>query len=106
MLKHLLSVLAVWTLIVGCCFALSATSVPTSQADVTTQAVRTLPDTAAAPPEIRSDRRVEQEMMAFERHARVDMILYKGHFGQAEWAEMHLRTHLNAVALAVKGPGK
>ena len=106
MLKRLLTGLALWTLIVGCVLALSETSVPASQADVSTQAVSTVSDTLPAAPEIQSAPPLDQQMMAFERHARVDMILYEGRFGQGDLAGMHLRNDLHAIALALNAPGK
>ena len=106
MLKRLLTGLALWTLIVGGGLALSEKSVPASQADVTTQAVRTVPDTLPSAPDMQSAPPLDQQIMAFERHARVDMILYTGRFGQGDLAGMQLRNDLPAIALALKAPGK
>jgi hypothetical protein len=100
--KRLLSRLAISTLVVGGGLALGNTSVPASQ-DMTAQALPAVPDTPLATPQIRPDRSVGLQMLAFEHNAQVNMLLYTGRFGQGDWAPT--RNQVNAIALAVKaGP--
>lgn len=94
--RRLLSILAIWTLVVGCCFAFGET--PASKNG--TQAVTPVPGTPAVPPRIRPDASIAQQMLGFEHHARTNMILYTGRFGQSEFAATH--TQLNAIALSLK----
>jgi hypothetical protein len=97
--KRVMAGLAIWTLIVGCCFALSESRVATSQ-EVTTQAPITQ---APSPPPLEPEWTAGQHMQAFERHARFNMILYSGRFGQGDLAAT--RKELQAIALDVKSSG-
>jgi hypothetical protein len=87
MLKYSLSGLAIWTFVVCACIA-------SSEAPYAAPAIH---PPAPAPP---ADATIELQMLAFERHARVDMILYGGRFGQLDRAQM--RRELNAIAMSVK----
>ena len=98
MLNRLLAGLAIWTLLGGCCFALSELSARASQG-VATPAVSAAPDTHRTTPRNQPDPTVDQEMRERQHHARVNMILYTGRFGDGELATT--ARQLDAIALKV-----
>jgi len=99
-LNRLLAALVISTLIVGCCFALSERSLAASQ-DMSAHAAFDAPPT---PPRGREPTPVDLQMRAREHHARVNMILYTGRFGDGERAAT--RGQLDAIALTVKTAAK
>jgi hypothetical protein len=98
MFTRLLSGLAIWAFTVGGSFAWSETSGPASQkvsANTVLGAAGTRSGTLRTQPESAVDR----QMLALERRARVDMLLYPGQFGRGEWAST---AHpLGAIALSL-----
>ena len=90
-----------WTLIVGCGVAVTGTWVLASQ-DATTRPAAEAPETPPALPP--ADPSVDREMAAFERRARVDMILYTGRFGRTDLAAA--RNQLEAIAVTLKTGSK
>jgi hypothetical protein len=94
MLKHLLSVAAIWTVVVAC-FAFSDAPVSGTSGIATPSAsVARFP---RATPHMPLDLSVDLQMQALERRARVEMLLYTGSFGQH--AE---NTQLPAVAFNLR----
>ena len=93
--RPLLFALAISTIVVGGGFVLS--TAPTRAAQhVTTESSATSPVPAHILPHVRPDPFADHAMRHLERHARVDMILYRGKFGQP--VQGH---RLDAVAVAV-----
>lgn len=99
MLKRFLSRLAIGMVVVACGVVLSEKAVPASQ-DVTTPTLPDVRDTSVVRTPVPTDVSVDRQMQAFEHHARVNMILYTGRFGQSELATTG--NQLNAIALSLK----
>ena len=101
MFTRLGSGFVLWTLIVGCGVMVTGTWVLASQ-DATP---RTAAEASEAPsPLPPADPSVDRAMHAFERRARVDMILYTGRFGGTDLAAT--RRELEAIALTLKTGSK
>ena len=77
MFKDVLSGLGFWTLIAGCCWIFSEASVPASQ-HLRSPLRSAVADNRPIHPQAATDFPVDRQMMAFERHARVNMLLYAG----------------------------
>lgn len=98
--RRLLLGLAGWTLVAGYVCASGEAPLPSSQ-NVTSQTVRPMGDGPHTSPSVPPEAPVDRQMQGFERHARVDMILYTGRFGQGDLA---IRAQqLEVVALTLKG---
>lgn len=97
MRMRLRSWLAICSVFMGCCAALSAASMSVSQ-DVR----QARPAEHAPPSRVPStplDSSIDGQMRSFGRHARVNMILYTGSVGPREIAAAQGR--LNAVAMTL-----
>jgi hypothetical protein len=73
MRNRLISGLAVWALIMGCCLVFAERRAPAAQLPAA-PAVGATADAPSSSPQFQ-DRTVEQEMLALGHHARVDMLL-------------------------------
>ncbi len=95
--------LVIWTLVAGCGAAIMGTWVGAAQ-DVNTQAVAAAPEAPTPTPVPVADASVDRQMLAFEHHAQVNMILYAGRFGQSDRAVTSRQ--LPSIALILKTGGK
>ena len=103
MTNRLVSGLAIWALIVGCCLASNDKPTPVARSE-STQLSQPMPAKAPMHPRPEAGAPVNREMQGFAHHARVNMILYPGQFGQRDSAGA--RRELDAVALALKSAGR
>lgn len=85
MLRRLVSGPAVGTLVLGYCLAVSAASPPSSQ-NVTSQPGGPMPAKPPASSTSRLDPPAGHQMLAIERHAKINMILYTGRFDRRDFA--------------------
>jgi hypothetical protein len=94
--RHVLSVLALWTFVVGACAAFGSTE-GASRAPQPQAGAGPVPGRVQPAPWVPSEPPIDQRMRQLDRHARFGMILYKGRIGDAERAAAE--TRLDAVAL-------
>jgi hypothetical protein len=91
MWKQAIAAVAVWAVIVACCFVFNET--PTSASQDLREPTGAAPAQAPSPLELQPEPSGGQQMDALDRHARSRMICYTGRFGG---------TTLAAVALDLK----
>ena len=82
MWKPVLAALAIWTVVVGCCFWFNET--PTRASENEMPAAPSGLQLTSSPIGIQPEPSAGQQMEALDRHARVRMICYPGQFGPSD----------------------